>query len=232
MSPYLIKSHGISSDVPNRIEFHHSSPNLKGSYKISLNLTKSHRMSLNLIKSCQISPYLTESHKISPYLIKSHRISSNVPNLNKFHHSSPNLTESYTISLYLTESHQVSPYGTDSYQISAYLTKIKCQDRTSCRTIMGGTCFFRRKKKRYLILPMAFKFSDIMTMDKAVNWLTFRDYGSIFKATGFQYVSKLTLFTWYFLQVFANGFQILRYFLWFCADGFQINTLYKHRQDL
>ena len=59
---------------------------------------------------------------------------------------------------------------------------------------------------------MAFKFLDVVTMDKTLNWLTFRDYVSIFKVTGGHYVSKLTFFARCFLKVFANnGFQILRY---------------------
>ena len=58
---------------------------------------------------------------------------------------------------------------------------------------------------------MAFKFSDMVTMDKALNRLTFCEYGSIFKVTEGHYVSKLSLFMQYLLQVFANGFQILRY---------------------
>ena len=57
--------------------------------------------------------------------------------------------------------------------------------------------------------PMTFKFSDMAIMDKTLNWLTFRDCGSIFKVTG-GHASKLTLFTQYFLQFFTNGFQILR----------------------
>ena len=32
--------------------------------------------------------------------------------------------------------------------------------------------------------PMAFKFSDMVTMDNTLNWLTFRDCGLIFKVTG------------------------------------------------
>ena len=47
--------------------------------------------------------------------------------------------------------------------------------------------------------PKVFQFSDIVSMDKTLNWLTFRDLGSIFKVTKGHYVSKLTLFTWYFL---------------------------------
>ena len=58
---------------------------------------------------------------------------------------------------------------------------------------------------------MGFKFSDMVTMDKTWNWLTFCDHGSIFNVTGGHYVSKLTLFTQYFLKKIANGFQILRY---------------------
>ena len=41
------------------------------------------------------------------------------------------------------------------------------------------------------ILLMAFKFSDMATMDKTLNWLTFCDISSIFKVTGGRYVSKL-----------------------------------------
>ena len=51
-------------------------------------------------------------------------------------------------------------------------------------------------------LPMAFKSSDMVNKDETVNWLPFRDLGSIFKVTGDHYVSKLTLFTWYFWQFF------------------------------
>ena len=62
----------------------------------------------------------------------------------------------------------------------------------------------------YAIFPsfllMAFKFSDMVTMVKTLNWLTFCDLGSIFKITEGHYVSKLTLF--------------MRYFLQFCTDGF------------
>ena len=58
---------------------------------------------------------------------------------------------------------------------------------------------------------MAFKFTDMVTMEKILHWLMFRDYGSLFKVTGGHYVSKLTLFTCYFLQFFTNGLQILRY---------------------
>ena len=36
----------------------------------------------------------------------------------------------------------------------------------------------------YSFLPMALKFSDMVIMDKTLDWLTFRDYGSIFKVTG------------------------------------------------
>ena len=63
----------------------------------------------------------------------------------------------------------------------------------------------------YSFSPMAFKLSDMVTMDKTFDWLTFHDYGSIFKVTGHHYVSKLTLFTWYFQQFSTNGFQILTY---------------------
>ena len=37
------------------------------------------------------------------------------------------------------------------------------------------------------------------------------DNGYIFKVTGGHYVSKLTFFMQYFIQVFSNGFQILGY---------------------
>ena len=40
----------------------------------------------------------------------------------------------------------------------------------------------------------------MVTMDNTLNWLTFRDYGSIVKVTWGYYVSKLTLFMWYFLE--------------------------------
>ena len=60
------------------------------------------------------------------------------------------------------------------------------------------------------------QFSDMVTIYKTLNWFTFCDYGSICKVTR-GYVSKLTLFT-YFLAVFA--------------DGFQIKTPSRHRQDL
>ena len=46
-----------------------------------------------------------------------------------------------------------------------------------------------------VFLPMVFKFSDMVIMDKSLNWIFFRDYGSIFKVSWDHYVSKLTLFT-------------------------------------
>ena len=63
----------------------------------------------------------------------------------------------------------------------------------------------------YIFSLMAFKFLDIVTMDKMLYLLTFRDYSSIFKVTGGNYVSKFTLFTQYLLRFFTNGFKILRY---------------------
>ena len=45
----------------------------------------------------------------------------------------------------------------------------------------------------YSFSLLAFKFSDMVTMDKTLNWLTFCDLDSIFKVTGGDYVSKLTL---------------------------------------
>ena len=51
----------------------------------------------------------------------------------------------------------------------------------------------------YSFSPMDFIFSDMVTMDKTLNWFTFCDNGSIFKVTGGHYVSKVTLFMWYFL---------------------------------
>ena len=44
----------------------------------------------------------------------------------------------------------------------------------------------------YNFSPMAFLFADMVTIDKTLNWFTFRDYGSIFKVTEIHYVSKLT----------------------------------------
>ena len=61
----------------------------------------------------------------------------------------------------------------------------------------------------YSFSLMAFKFTDMVTMDKTLNRFCY--YGSFFKVTGGHYVSKLTLFTGYFQQFFANGFQVLRY---------------------
>ena len=58
----------------------------------------------------------------------------------------------------------------------------------------------------YNFSPMAFKFLDVVTMDKTLNSLPFCDYDSIFKVIGGHYVSKLTLFMLYFLQ-FTNGFN-------------------------
>ena len=58
---------------------------------------------------------------------------------------------------------------------------------------------------------MAFKFSDMVTMDKTLNLLAFRDHASIFKVTGGYYVSSFTLFAQYFGQFSTDGFQILRY---------------------
>ena len=37
----------------------------------------------------------------------------------------------------------------------------------------------------YSVSPMTFKFSDVVTMYKTLNWLTFRDHGSIFNVTRF-----------------------------------------------
>ena len=56
-----------------------------------------------------------------------------------------------------------------------------------------------------------FKFSDVVTMDKTLNWLSFSWPWLNFQDHGGHYVSNLTLFTQYFLQLFARGFKILRY---------------------
>ena len=41
---------------------------------------------------------------------------------------------------------------------------------------------------------MAFKCSDMLTIDKTFNWLTFCDLVSVFNVTGGHYVSKLTFY--------------------------------------
>ena len=102
------------------------------------NLIISHWILPNLIEFHQI----TESHQvvpISPYLTEFHKISSNVPNLNQFHRSSPNLT----IFQIFTKSHRISPI----LPILPCLTKTKCQSRTSCWTVLRGTCL---KKTCYI----------------------------------------------------------------------------------
>ena len=96
-------------------------------------------------------------------------------------------------------------------------------------------------KLLYSFLPIAFTFSDMVTIDKTLNWLTFYDYGSVFKVTR-HYVSKLTLFTQCCLQFFINSFQHHRYgdlnlvnfsWLWLNFQGhrgllcFKINFVYE-----
>ena len=51
----------------------------------------------------------------------------------------------------------------------------------------------------YSFLLMGFKFTDMVSMDKTLNWLTFHDFDWIFNVTGDHYVTKLTLFMQYFL---------------------------------
>ena len=58
---------------------------------------------------------------------------------------------------------------------------------------------------------MGFKFSDMVTMNKILNWVTFPDYGSICKVKGGHYVSKLTLFAQYFLEFFLPMAFIFSY---------------------
>ena len=63
--------------------------------------------------------------------------------------------------------------------------------------IWVGNCVCARLCVRdisYVCLLMAFKFSDMVTLDKTLNWLTFCEICSIFKVTGGHYVSKFTLF--------------------------------------
>ena len=113
---------------------------------------------LNLAKSLN----LNNSHKISSNPAKSHHISQNLP---KSHHMSSNLTEShqmYQISLNLTKSHRTSLNHNESHhmsliltKISAYLTKTKCQGRTSCRTLLwgrGDMVFFLRKMLYFYVM--------------------------------------------------------------------------------
>ena len=72
----------------------------------------------------------------------------------------------------------------------------------------------------YNFSPMAFEFSDMMTMDKTLNWLPFCDLGSIFKVTRGHLVSKLTCLC----DIFCGFGHVYNHF--------QIKTLHKDRQDL
>ena len=76
---------------------------------------------------------------------------------------------------------------------------------------MTGKLSVQNKENILKLNKYTTKFSDMVTMDKSLNWLTFSDYGSIFNVPEGPYVSKLTLFMRYFLQVFTNFFQILRF---------------------
>ena len=57
----------------------------------------------------------------------------------------------------------------------------------------------------YSFLPMAFKFSHMVIIEKTLRWLTFCDHGSIIKVTGVIMFQTLTFFMQYFL-VFSQWF--------------------------
>ena len=100
------------------------------------------------------------------------------------------------------------PQGRGGWHLNLLLFPIT-QTCVGIRPRLCQTLFLRDIS--YNFLPMAFTFSDIVTMDKILNCLTLHDYGSMLKVTGGHYVWKIIFYMRYFLQSFTNGFQILRY---------------------
>ena len=69
--------------------------------------------------------------------------------------------------------------GTSKFTVVSHHPNVSLCPRL-CQTLLHNIS--------YSFLLMAFKFSDIVTMDKTLNWLTFRNLGAIFKVTEGHYV--------------------------------------------
>ena len=82
----------------------------------------------------------------------------------------------------------------------------------------------------YSFLPMAFKCSDMVTMDKTLNILSLCGLGSIFKVTGSHYVSKLLILLCNSKIIEASTFAWNALLAIFCSclNGlFEISILFK-----